>query len=62
MNTMLQYLRSKTLVFGLLLTIASAVQVFVPFLPQEYVGIAGSIIGAIIIILRFVTSVPLSEK
>lgn len=55
-------LKSKTVLFGLLLALASAVQLFVPFFPAEYVGYAGAIIGASIIILRFLTTVPLSEK
>lgn len=55
-------LKSKTVMFGLLLSIASAVQLFVPFFPAEYVGYAGATIGAAIIILRFLTTVPVSEK
>jgi hypothetical protein len=55
-------LKSKTIIFGLALAIASAVQLFVPFLPQQYVGIAGAVIAAIIIVLRFLTTIPLSEK
>lgn len=59
---MSKYLKSKTLIFGAALTIASVVQVFVPFLPTQYVGIAGAVVGAVVIILRFVTSVPLDQK
>jgi hypothetical protein len=62
METLKKALTSKTVLFGLLLSIASAVQLFVPFFPQEYIGYAGAIIGAVIIILRFLTTVPVSEK
>lgn len=57
-----QALKSKTIIFGALLAIASAVQLFVPFFPKEYVGYAGAAVGATIIILRFLTTVPVSEK
>lgn len=59
---MIQALKSRTVLFGLLLAVASALQIFVPFLPPEYVGPVGTGIGAAIIILRFLTTVPLSEK
>jgi len=55
-------LKSKTILFGLLLTVASALQIFVPFLPPEYVGHVGAGIGAAVLLLRFLTTVPLSEK
>lgn len=56
------YLKSKTVIFGLLLAIASVVQVFIPFLPAEYVGHVGAIVGAAVIVLRFLTTLPLDEK
>jgi len=56
------YLKSKTILFGLLLAIASVAQIFVPFLPPEYVGPVGAGVGAAVILLRFLTTVPLSEK
>jgi hypothetical protein len=60
--TLKQVVDSRTVRFGAALAIASAVQLFVPFLPAEYVGYAGAAVGAAIIILRFLTTVPLSEK
>jgi hypothetical protein len=54
--------KSKTVLFGLLLTIASIIQVVVPFLPIHLVGPVGTITGIIVIILRFVTTIPLGEK
>ena len=56
------YLKSKTVIFGLLLAIASVIQVFVPFLPAEYTGYVGAIVGAVVIVLRFVTTLPLDQK
>lgn len=58
----MQALKSKTVLFGLLLTVASMVQLFVPFFPPDYIGIGGAVTGAAIILLRFLTTVPLSEK
>ena len=57
-----QALKSRTVKFGLLLTLASIVQMFVPFLPAEYIGIAGAVIGAVVVALRFVATLPLAEK
>lgn len=37
-------------------------QMFVPFLPPEYIGPVGAGIGAAVILLRFLTTVPLLEK
>ena len=59
---MKKYLKSKTLLFGAALTGASVLQIFVPFLPPKYVGIAGAVIGAVVIVLRFVTTVPVDQK
>lgn len=59
---MIQALKSRTVLFGLLLAVASAVQVFVPFLPPQYVGIVGAGVSAAVIVLRFLTTVPISEK
>lgn len=56
------YLKSKTVLFGLLLTLFSIAQVLIPFFPPEYIGFAGSVIGIIVIILRFLTSLPLDQK
>ena len=55
-------LKSRTVIFGAALAVASAVQQFVPFLPQQYVGIAGAAVGAAVIVLRFLTTLPLDER
>ena len=54
--------KSKTILFGSLLTLASIIQMLVPFLPPKYIGIAGAVVGASIIALRFVTNLPLDRK
>lgn len=59
---MMNALKSRTVLFGLLLTIASMIQVFIPYLPPEYVGPAGAVVGAAVILLRFLTTVPVTEK
>lgn len=59
---MIQALKSRTVLFGLLLTIASMIQVFIPFIPPQYAGQVGAVVGAAVILLRFLTTVPLSEK
>ena len=56
------YLKSRTVLFGLLLAIASVIQVFIPFLPAEYVGYVGAVTGAAVIVLRFLTTLPLDQK
>jgi hypothetical protein len=62
MATLDQALKSKTVLFGGLLAIASGVQTLVPFLPANLVGPVGTLVGAAVVLLRFVTSVPLSKK
>lgn len=62
MDYLTKALSSKTILFGLLLSIASAAQLFVPFLPAEYIGYAGAAVGAAIIILRFLTTAPVDKK
>lgn len=58
----LAYLRSKTLWFGTALTIASLVQIAMPYFPMAYAAQAGAVVGVIVIVLRFLTTVPVSEK
>lgn len=54
--------KSRTIIFGLLLAIASAAELLVPFLPQQYVGIVGALIAGGIIILRYLTTTPLGAR
>ena len=55
-------MKSKTLMFGFLLTLASVAQMLVPYLPPAYVGMAGTATGVAVIVLRFLTSIPINEK
>jgi hypothetical protein len=55
-------LKSRTVRFGLLLTIASVAQMLAPFFPPEYVGVAGTVTGITVVVLRFVTTLPLDQK
>ena len=48
--------------FGFLLTLASVAQMLVPYLPPNYVGLAGTATGVAVIVLRFLTSIPVNEK
>lgn len=64
MTTILQALRSRTVIFALLLAVLSVVQGYVGLLPltpieQMYVGIAISIV---VTVLRIVTTQPLANK
>ncbi len=62
MPSLTQIMKSKTLMFGFLLTLASVAQMLVPYLPPAYVGLAGTATGVAVIVLRFLTSIPISEK
>lgn len=59
-----QALKSKTVWFGLILSILSWLQASWADagLTPEQLGVTGSVVGTLIIILRAVTTQPLSEK
>jgi hypothetical protein len=64
MTTLIQILKSRTVLFALLLAVLSVLQGYVfllhiPPVQQMYVGIA---ISVAVTILRIVTTQPLSEK
>ena len=64
MTTTLQLLKSRTVIFAILLAVLSVVQGYVGLLPltpieQMYVGIA---ISVVITVLRIVTTQPISNK
>ena len=64
MTTLIQLLKSRTVLFALLLAVLSVLQGYVGLLPltpiqQMYVGIA---ISVIVTVLRIVTTQPLNEK
>jgi len=62
--TVLQYFKSKTVIFGLLLAVASWAQsvILAAPLPADVLAIVGTLTGAAIIWLRSVTTKPVSEK
>ena len=66
MNTTLitQAFKSKTVWFGLILSILSWVQAswIQAGLTPDQLGVTGSVVGTLIIILRAITTQPLSEK
>jgi len=64
MTTIIQLLKSRTVLFAILLAVLSVVQGYIGLLPlsaiqQMYVGIA---IGVIVTVLRIVTTQPIAEK
>ncbi len=64
MNTVTQLLKSRTVLFALLLAVLSVLQGYVGLLPlppvqQMYIGLA---ISVIVTVLRLVTTQPISEK
>ena len=64
MTTITQFIKSRTVLFALLLAVLSVVQGYVGLLPltpiqQMYVGIA---ISVVITILRIVTTQPIAAK
>ena len=62
MDKLKKIFKSKTVLFGLFLTITSIAEMYVQFLPKELIGPVGVTIGAITVFLRFLTTVPLEEK
>jgi hypothetical protein len=65
MNSMIiQALKSRTVLFAVALAVLSVLQGFVIQLPIPPWGhaVVGSVIAAAIVVLRFVTTQPLSEK
>lgn len=64
MNTIIQFIKSRTMLFALVLAVLSVLQGYVGLLPlspilQMYVGLSISVIVAV---LRIVTTQPISEK
>lgn len=64
MNTITQALKSKTVKFGIALACLSVLQGFVGFIPASPVVQAtiGCGIASAIVVLRFMTTMPVSEK
>ena len=64
MDTLTGALKSKTVWFGLLLAVLSWLQSVLNSsgLSADQLAIIGPVLGAVVVWLRSVTSVPLSEK
>ena len=64
MTTILQLLKSRTVLFAILLAVLSIVQGYVGLLPLTPVGqmIVGCVIAVCITLLRIVTTTPIAEK
>jgi len=60
----MQALKSKTVLFAVLLAVLSVLQGFVFHLPISPLGqaVVGCVIAVIVTVLRFVTTQPLSQK
>lgn len=64
MNTLIQLLKSRTVLFAILLAVLSVLQGYIGLLPlpplhQMYIGL---VISVIITVLRIITTQPISEK
>jgi hypothetical protein len=64
MSQVLQALKSKTVQFSIALAVLSILQGYIGFLPVSPAGqaVVGSVIAGCIVVLRAVTTMPLSEK
>jgi len=64
LNSLLQAFKSKTVWFGLLLAVATWFQGTINGggLDSNTLAIVGPIVGAVVVWLRSVTAVPLSQK
>lgn len=62
--TIEQFLKSKTIIFAIALSVLSVLQGYIGLLPlsQEVQGVAGLLIAIMVAVLRVLTTVPLSEK
>jgi hypothetical protein len=58
-----QALKSKTVQYGIAIAVLSVLQGFIGYIPSPAVqAVTGCLIASGIVILRFVTTQPLSEK
>ena len=64
MKQILQALKSRTVQFSIALAVLSLLQGYIGFLPVSPAGqaIVGSIIAGCVVVLRAVTTMPLSQK
>ena len=66
MSTLLQLVKSKTMMFALALAVFGVVEmqikVFASYMSPETFGIFNIVIGIIVAVLRVFTTLPLSDK
>ena len=64
MNTLKSALKSRTVLFALLIAVLSVLQGFVGLLPISPIGqmLIGLTIAVMVVILRFITTTPIGEK
>ena len=64
MNTIKQALKSRTVLYGIAVAVLSILQGYVGFIPASpwIQAIVGCSIASGIVVLRFITTQPLSEK
>ena len=63
MNQIKQALKSKTVQFGILLAVLTILQGYVGYLPTPAIQVTvQSVIAGCIVVLRTVTTMPLSQK
>ena len=64
MKQILQALKSRTIRFSIALAVLSLLQGYIGFLPVSQAGqaIVGSVIAGCVVVLRAVTTMPLSQK
>lgn len=63
MKPILQALKSKTVQFSILLAVLSLLQSYIGYLPTPAIqATVGSVIAGCIVLLRAVTTMPLSQK
>ena len=64
MNTIKQALKSRTVLYGIAVAVLSILQGYVGFIPASpwVQAIVGCSIASGIVVLRFITTQPISEK
>ena len=64
MNTIKQALKSRTVLYGIAIAVLSILQGYVGFIPASpwIQAIVGCSIASGIVVLRFITTQPISEK
>jgi len=63
---LIRFVRSKTMIFALGLTVLSTLQasmgVFTAFLSPTAYGLLGMVVGVVVAVLRYITTMPIKDK